>query len=89
MKGLIKIDIEDKVYIDERGWVINPLEQASLAFDNVGNLHAVSLNPDAIRGNHYHPNTREWLLVFDGPTLVSGRLNSASSVDTMLVENVG
>ncbi len=39
-----------------------------------------------MRGNYYHPDTREWLLVFDGPTVVSGRLNSEFSVDIILVE---
>ena len=86
MEGIKKIDIEDNIYIDKRGWVINPFEQASIPHEKVGNLHVVSLHPHAVRGNHYHPDTREWLLVFDGPTLVSGRLNSEFTVDTILVE---
>lgn len=86
MKKLMKIITAVKIYRDKRGWVINPLEEAALPHNDVGNLHVVSLNPDTIRGNHFHPDTREWLLVFDGPTLVSGRSNGENSINSFLVE---
>ena len=86
MKPLFKIDLEKRIFIDERGWVVNPIEVSSIASDTMGNLHAASIQPNAIRGNHSHPDCREWLFVFDGPALVSGKFKSGEYTETFQVE---
>ncbi len=87
MKNTLKnIDLESMIFEDERGWVINPFEAASIPYDKVGNLHAVSMHPGMIRGNHSHPDAREWLVVFDGPALVIVRTNNNGQIDTLRSE---
>jgi len=83
---LKKIDIEGMIFKDERGWLINPFEAASIPYDKVGNLHAVSMHPGMIRGNHSHPDSREWLAVFDGPALVTVRTNINCPKATLHIE---
>ncbi len=39
----------------------------------VGDVHVVSLEPGAVRGNHRHPNVIEWLLVLGAPVTVAWR----------------
>jgi len=80
---LKNINLEGMIFEDERGWVINPYEAASIPYDKIGNLHAVSMHPGMIRGNHSHPDSREWLVVFNGPALVSVRTTSGGSVETL------
>ena len=46
---------------DERGFVIRPFEGKEL--HSIHNIHLVSLNPGAVRGNHFHPTQREYILV--------------------------
>jgi len=52
---------------DNRGWVAWPLEETLLKNGALSNLHVPSLRPGAIRGNHYHLNSTEHVLVLSGP----------------------
>lgn len=67
------IELADAVWADQRGWGLRPLEAAGLAPDALGELHVVSMNPGAIRGNHLHERGTEWLLLCGGPVRVSWR----------------
>lgn len=51
---------------DARGWVIEPISDASITKGGVGNIHIVSLNPQTVRGNHYHQHRREYICVIAG-----------------------
>ena len=50
---------------DERGWVVNPLVPPPTA-DPLGHAHLASLEPRAVRGNHVHPASSEYVLVWGG-----------------------
>lgn len=46
---------------DERGFVAKPFQGKQL--NAIYNIHLVSLNPGAIRGNHFHPTQTEYICV--------------------------
>jgi dTDP-4-dehydrorhamnose 3,5-epimerase-like enzyme len=57
---------------DDRGWVVRPIFNAFSDFvehdddeglGDVRNLHIVSMEPGAIRGEHHHKNQLEFLLI--------------------------
>jgi UDP-2-acetamido-2,6-beta-L-arabino-hexul-4-ose reductase len=58
------------VFTDARGMVFNPIEIAALAHQQ--NLHVVTSKPQAVRGNHYHPQGTETIIVV-GPALMRVR----------------
>jgi len=61
--------LKDQVRCDERGRVVFPFESGlDLLPKNcdLTSLHLVSTEAGAVRGNHRHPNTAEWLHVVDG-----------------------
>jgi dTDP-4-dehydrorhamnose 3,5-epimerase-like enzyme len=61
------IEIHEKFWEDERGWGLNPFKACEYMTDHPLDLHVVSMTPGAVRGNHYHPNVTEWMLVCGGP----------------------
>ena len=65
-KAVIKIELGDHLWKDDRGWGVNLLNAAGLNAIPVGDLHVVSMKPGKIRGNHYHQTSTEWLLCFGG-----------------------
>ena len=85
MNDIQKIQLKNKIILDSRGWVINPLDIASLAKESLCYFHVVSLKPGSIRGNHYHKNAKEWLLVCEGPAIVAWRSSDDNSICKSLV----
>lgn len=63
---------------DERGWALRPTDLAGLAPEGVRALHVVSVEPGAVRGNHRHPHTTEWMLVFGGAAEIATRIGDGS-----------
>ena len=60
---------------DDRGWVIRPIFNKKNDFKemdgdeglgDVSNLHVVSIEPNIIRGNHFHKEQLEFLVVMGG-----------------------
>ena len=60
------IALNSSIFEDERGWAIRVFEEVRHKSGKLGNFHVVSMRPGKIRGNHYHIDAREWLLVFGG-----------------------
>lgn len=58
---------------DARGWGLRPVEKSGLPYGGVGDVHVVSLEPGAVRGNHHHPGVTEWMLVFGAPVTLAWR----------------
>ena len=59
---------------DERGFAARPFK--GIPQSSVFNFHVVSLNPGAVRGNHFHPRQKEFI-IFLGPR---GKLVTVDSV---------
>jgi dTDP-4-dehydrorhamnose 3,5-epimerase-like enzyme len=89
MPALHRIELSPaKIWSDERGWGIEPFEAAGLPPSQLGNCHVVSLKPNAIRGNHYHTGTTEWLLICGGPTEVAWRTEDQPTTTLTVKEPV-
>ncbi len=66
MTTVREINIQHTAWEDERGWGLNPFKTSGVPEDASLNLHIVSLKPGFVRGNHYHTNATEWMLVYGG-----------------------
>jgi len=78
--------IEMPLHQDERGWVVWPLREPDVEAYCISNLHVPSLQPGAVRGNHYHLNSTEFALVLSGPCLVIFVHNESGEKEEILVE---
>lgn len=76
----------DSVWRDSQGWSVDPLAAAGMGPETIGNLHAASIAPGALRGNHLHTNATEWLLVFGGPFEIFWRKTPESNTETVKVK---
>ncbi len=65
MEGLEFLDTNK--HSDRRGWVAWPIPEKMLQSGEIHNIHVPLLKPGAIRGNHYHSNTTEYVLVQSEP----------------------
>lgn len=61
-----EIKLSSETFSDFRGWVINPFRAAQICGFEPSNFHVASMKPGAVRGNHFHPETTEWLFIFNG-----------------------
>ncbi|MDI6785260.1 MAG: cupin domain-containing protein [bacterium] len=64
-----KNNLTPHIYKDSRGWVANPIEKSVLPSKEFGHIHIVSIEPNALRGNHYHNIHNEWAIIFGGKYL--------------------
>jgi oxalate decarboxylase/phosphoglucose isomerase-like protein (cupin superfamily) len=74
MNSIKILTLPENFGTDQRGWSFAPFKNLALfrsAAVDWNSLHAVSLNPGAIRGNHLHPLTTEWLFFCGGPVRLS------------------
>ncbi len=85
MRQIKKVNLERHRWGDERGWGVNPLEAASFEGAAPGNLHIVSMNPGATRGNHHHTKTTEWLLICGGPARFAWRSPEDNSIHNEII----
>ncbi|RMF94774.1 MAG: hypothetical protein D6734_07005 [Candidatus Schekmanbacteria bacterium] len=69
---LIKIE-KVEINRDERGFSVRPIDEEKLKEGKALNLHIVSMNPGAIRGNHYHKKQEEKIWIIGGPCLVAAK----------------
>jgi dTDP-4-dehydrorhamnose 3,5-epimerase-like enzyme len=67
MNGLTITELE--VSRDARGWSAHPLDEAALSAGAFANVHLVSMEPGAIRGNHKHIEQTEHVMIVGGPVL--------------------
>jgi dTDP-4-dehydrorhamnose 3,5-epimerase-like enzyme len=55
--------VHTEVKSDERGWAVEPMDAAVLSEGKIKNIHVVSIEPGAVRGNHYHATKTEFVLI--------------------------
>jgi len=66
---IIKIDHHS----DERGWNVHPVDYNLLDDCDIKNIHIVSMEPGARRGNHLHRRQTEHIFIMGGPCLVAAQ----------------
>jgi len=77
------IDVTALTRADERGWHLRPLDAIPVPRDRIEEMHVVSVRPDAVRGNHVHDESTEWLLVCGGPAVAAWRAPGQDGVGRM------
>lgn len=78
------IPLDGFAWSDARGWGTLPLKAAGVDVGRVAELHVVSVEPGAVRGDHLHPNVTEWLLLF-GARLTFAWREEGGPVDSITV----
>jgi len=58
---------------DERGWVVFPFQDQGLLEGRIKNIHAVSMAPGTVRGNHFHLRQKERIVIIGGPCLFAAQ----------------
>lgn len=69
---LIKIE-KIEIGKDNRGFSAKPVDEKLLKNGKALNLHIVSMNPGAVRGNHYHQKQEEKIWIIGGPCKVTAK----------------
>jgi dTDP-4-dehydrorhamnose 3,5-epimerase-like enzyme len=88
MAGVREIPLDAHFNVEDRGWAVDVIGAASLSRDLLADLHVVSMRPGTVRGNHYHPDSSEWLLICGGAAkLVWGRTGD-EEIEEILVEGM-
>ena len=70
---LTKLKPDAGLWQDGRGWGLDPLAVTGLTGEQIGDLHLVSLQPGAVRGNHLHLVAREWMIILGGRVSLAWR----------------
>lgn len=68
---IINLKSQIKKTSDDRGWMINFIQDNLLNDQEIKNIHLGIIKPGKIRGNHFHKEQAEWLFVFGGKALVA------------------
>ena len=66
---------------DNRGFSAKPVDENALKKGEALNLHVVSMNPGAVRGNHYHKKQSEIIWVIGGPCIVTAKNRDSGEVE--------
>ncbi len=74
--------IETEKHEDARGWV-REIYSGTLGAE-LQNIHLGTMEPGAVRGNHRHETSREWITFLGGPVKV--HLQEATGQKTLIFE---
>ena len=85
MEPVREIPLKDTSFVDERGWVVNPLNASGVNKDKLSNLHIVSIEPEMVRGRHFHTKSNEWLLVFGGSAVFVWQYHNDTEKNTITI----
>jgi dTDP-4-dehydrorhamnose 3,5-epimerase-like enzyme len=88
MQTIKKIQIENNMWIDDRGYGLNLLAASGMTSKPIGDLHAVSMKPGKIRGNHYHEKSTEWLLFLGGKAKLVWREVGGNSINSVVISGL-
>jgi len=78
---------EIEFYQDDRGWCIRPISDDDIKDGIVSDIHMVSMKPGAVRGNHYHVNKAENILVIGSACRLQVVDNKTKEKEEKIIEN--
>ncbi len=84
--GIIQVK-EIEFYQDDRGWCIRPISDDDIEKGIISDIHMVSMKPGAIRGNHYHVNKTENILIIGSTCRVLAIDNITKEKEEEILEN--
>ena len=84
--GIIQVK-EIEFYQDDRGWCIKPISDDDIEKGIISDIHMVSMKPGAIRGNHYHVNKTEHILIIGSTCRVLVVDNNTKEREEKILEN--
>ena len=84
--GIIQVK-EIEFYQDDRGWCIRPISDDDIKDGIISDIHMVSMKPGAIRGNHYHVNKTENILIIGSTCRVLVVDNNTKEREEKILEN--
>ena len=84
--GIIQVK-EIEFYEDDRGWCIRPISDDDIKDGIISDIHMVSMKPGAIRGNHYHVNKTEHILIIGSTCRVLVVDNNTKEREGKILEN--
>jgi dTDP-4-dehydrorhamnose 3,5-epimerase-like enzyme len=85
MSHVKRINFHHVAWEDERGWGTNPFKAFDV-FDTASlDLHVVSLKPGYIRGNHYHTDATEWVLICGGSVRFLWKAGEEKMVNEIII----
>jgi dTDP-4-dehydrorhamnose 3,5-epimerase-like enzyme len=87
MEPVKQIALQPNFWEDERGWGVEPFKTVQHLPVFQENMHIVSLKPGAVRGNHYHTHSTEWILVFGGPARIVWKAREEGSAQEITVND--
>lgn len=87
MNVVKRIDVQATIWKDERGWGINPFNTFHLSDTASLGLHVVSLKPGYIRGNHYHTDAKEWMLICGSTVKFLWKAVEEKTVNEVIIRN--
>ena len=84
--GIVQVK-EIEFYQDDRGWSVRPITDDDLKKGVISDIHMVSMKPGAIRGNHYHVNKTEHILIIGSTCRVLVVDNNTKEREGKILEN--
>ncbi len=84
--GSIQVE-EIELYQDDRGWWVRPISDDDIEKGIISDIHMVSMKPGAIRGNHYHVNKTENILIIGSTCRVLVVDNNTKEKEEKIIEN--
>ena len=84
--GIIQVK-EIEFYEDDRGWCIRPISDDDIKDGIISDIHMVSMKPGTIRGNHYHVNKTEHILIIGSTCRVLVVDNNTKEREEKILEN--
>ena len=84
--GIIQVK-EIEFYQDDRGWCIRPISDDDIKDGIISDIHMVSMKPGTIRGNHYHVNKTEHILIIGSTCRVLVVDNNTKEREEKILEN--
>lgn len=90
MPSLKIVSLPNSFHLDPRGWFFAPFKDPKMIPQidiDWTTFHIVSMEPGAIRGNHFHPRVTEWLFLCGGPILLAWQDPDSDTIQKTLIEN--
>ena len=84
MQGFEIIELDG--YRDARGWNTHPIPYELIEQHKLDNVHLVSLEPGAVRGNHAHKRQTEYIFIMGGPCRVAALNKATAEISELVVQ---